>query len=316
VSLGVALDVAIGLIFVYLLLGMLASAVQEFVAAVFKLRGRQLRNSLISLLAGNSPIGLPDNNLFNNVFGHSLVQGYTKSEFPTYISAKNFSLALLHVLTDGTQAPLFSQAERTIAALPNGPAKESLTAILMQTGGDIDKLQAGIQTWFDDAMDRVSGIYKRFTQYFTLVFGLIVAIGLNINSIDIAKTLWTEPESRSAIVQMAEKYATANPATTADAGKPNDDGVNAAASAVKHQADDLLTTLGSLIPVGWSSAIWEKQSWIDQIKKSGGVVSLLIGWLITGFAVSLGAPLLFDMLQNVINLINAGPKPARSDKQT
>jgi hypothetical protein len=307
VSIGIAVDVAIGLIFLYLLLGMLASAVQEFVAGVMKLRGRQLRDSLQNMLAGVTAGGRPSDGLFHNVFGHALVQGGGTANLPSYVSGRNFSLALLDTLTDGTQAPLFSQVEKSVAALPDGPAKDSLSAILGRTGGDLDKLEAGVQAWFDDAMDRVSGIYKRFSQYFNLAFGLVLAVGLNINSIDIAKTLSTDDMSRNAIVEMATKevakpQATSNLPPTADS--------------VAVQAGKLRDDLGSLLPIGWPSgknvfvAIWEKLT-----GKSGEAVVAVIGWLITAFAVSLGAPFWFDMLQNVINLRNAGPKPAPSQKQ-
>jgi hypothetical protein len=299
VSLGVAIDVAIGMIFVYLLLGMLASAVQELVAGVLKLRGRQLRTGLMNMLSGLTATGGADTTLFQAVFGHSLVQGHTTSKLPTYVSGTNFSLALLDALTDGSQGPLFSQVERTVAALPAGSAKDSLTALLMRTGGDLDKLQASIQTWFDDAMDRVSGEYRRFTQYFTLAFGLIIALGLNIDSIEIAKTLWTSHDSRAAIVALAEKSVANDPST--------------ANASVTEQAKKINDDLGSIIPIGWSS----DKTFLGAIQAKFDGTSqtflAIVGWLITAIAVSLGAPFWFDMLKNLINLRNAGPQPARSD---
>ena len=38
----------------------------------------------------------------------------------------------------------------------------------------------------------------------------------------------------------------------------------------------------------------------------------ILGFLLTAFAISLGAPFWSDMLQNIANLRSAGPKPARS----
>ena len=302
-SLGVALDVAIGLTFVYLLLSMLASTVQESFAGLLKLRGRQLRSALATLLSGVDANGKSDNKLFQDVFGHPLVSGNTKSDLPTYVSATNFSVALFDALSDGSQGPLFSQIEKTIADLPAGSAKDSLTALLKRTGGDIDKLQSAVQTWFDDAMDRVSGEYKRFSQLFTLLFGLFVAVGLNVNTIAIATTLWSEPpEARQKIVELATAAVqNPDPKQNIDPNKPKGDAPT--------QAENLQQQLGSLVPLGWKS---------DKNVPSGTTawVTAIIGWLMTAFAVSLGAPFWFDMLQNVINLRNAGPKPKRADDKT
>jgi hypothetical protein len=54
---------------------------------------------------------------------HPLLRG-TPSSLPSYVSARNFALALLETLRDGSQAPLFAQAESTIARLPDGWGSE------------------------------------------------------------------------------------------------------------------------------------------------------------------------------------------------
>ena len=38
----------------------------------------------------------------------------------------------------------------------------------------------------------------------------------------------------------------------------------------------------------------------------------ILGWLITGLAVSLGAPFWFDMLKTFVNVRGAGQKPAET----
>lgn len=101
-------------------------------------------------------------------------------------------------MRDGTGGPLFSHFDRSVARPPAGSAKESLTAFLVRSGRNLDALQHSIETWFDDAMDRLSGAYKRFSQYFTLTFDLAVAG--NVDSISLARTLWTNQDARSAMV--------------------------------------------------------------------------------------------------------------------
>ncbi len=58
-SLPAIVDVAIGLIFIYLILSLLASEIQEFIATIFQWRSKHLRESIEILLNG----GIPDKNL-------------------------------------------------------------------------------------------------------------------------------------------------------------------------------------------------------------------------------------------------------------
>ncbi|HXP02869.1 MAG TPA: hypothetical protein VN808_02035 [Stellaceae bacterium] len=43
---------------------------------------------------------------------------------------------------------------------------------------------------------------------------------------------------------------------------------------------------------------------------------MVLGWVITALATSLGAPFWFDALNNLLQLRNTGPKPQRSDAPT
>ena len=48
------LDIAIGLIFIYLILSLLASEIQEFLSTVFQWRAKHLKDSIENLLAGSN----------------------------------------------------------------------------------------------------------------------------------------------------------------------------------------------------------------------------------------------------------------------
>src|SRR6266404_6008997 len=171
-SLGTVLDVVIGLVFTYLLLGIIASGAQEGWVAFINKRGKKLQQGIAELLAGSGPLNLDD-----RVFCHSLVFGLSPgTRIPSYVPARNFGLALVEALRAGGQGPVFREVEKTVASLPAGNVKQSLTAFITDSKGDLDALRKGIETWFDDAMDRVSGVYKRYTQIFTLVFGLVAAV--------------------------------------------------------------------------------------------------------------------------------------------
>jgi hypothetical protein len=58
-----------------------------------------------------------------------------------------------------------------------------------------------------------------------------------------------------------------------------------------------LTEIG--YPIGWKEWPKDDLAWITAI----------LGWLITGLAVSLGAPFWFDMLKRFVNVRGAGANP-------
>ncbi|MEO8630927.1 MAG: hypothetical protein ABI612_22940 [Betaproteobacteria bacterium] len=54
-----------------------------------------------------------------------------------------------------------------------------------------------------------------------------------------------------------------------------------------------------------------RDCWARATEKSGGWWLIkIIGWLITGLAVTLGALFWFDLLNKLVNLRGSGPKPA------
>jgi hypothetical protein len=192
----------------------------------------------------------------------------------------------------GTKAPLFTQAERTISRLPDRDLKRTLSVFLESAGGDLDAFRMHLEQWFDDAMDRVIGIYKRTSQYVMLFLGLAMAVALNVDSIRAAVTLWEKPSLGSALV--------ANAKVIAERQHPPSASDNSFIGDVLKPYRELFATE---TPVGWTEAVpWS--------------LTTLGGWLITAAAVALGAPIWFGLLQKFVDIRNSGPKPSRRPTTT
>lgn len=317
-SLGAVVDVAIGLIFVYLLLGLIGSAAQEAVASLMNWRGKHLQQGLQSLLSHGSFAGKAADWLYSEVSGHGMVTSSGSGRSPSYIAANSFGIALIETLRDGSTAPVFTQIENSVALMPPGRLRQALTALLNQAGGDLDKFRSGVERWFDDAMDRVSGAYKRFTQYFMLVFGVLIAFGGNFDTIAMTQALWNDPVMRAQAVEQAKRFVDEHPQGLVAAPQAAD-AASAAASdpvaatqakvaALKQQSQSSLDTIKQLqLPFGWPQGV----ELCAQLS-----LSKLLGCLMTALAVALGAPFWFDTLQKFLNLRAAGPKPAKSDAAT
>ena len=96
-----ALEIAIGIVFVYLLLSLLCTVINEGIANFLEMRGKNLLEGVKNLL--NDP---EFTSLAQHVYNHGLIggvmQGATdfsqKNRLPSYIAPTNFALALMDIL--------------------------------------------------------------------------------------------------------------------------------------------------------------------------------------------------------------------------
>ncbi|HTP11306.1 MAG TPA: hypothetical protein VMP08_23795, partial [Anaerolineae bacterium] len=63
-----------------------------------------------------------------------------------------------------------------------------------------------VEQWFNDAMDRAGGWYKRHTQLWLGAIGFLLALALNVDTVTIATALWRDPTLRQNVVEQAQKY--------------------------------------------------------------------------------------------------------------
>jgi len=269
----VIFDVALGLMFIYLILGLICSAVQEIIAGALGFRSKTLRRGIENLLADPN---IED--LSSRVYEHPLVAKLSRvGKNPSYIPARNFAVALLDVLRDpGAGDGPLTEAGNTVKRLPDGPIKKTLVGLLEGTENKIDRIRNNIEEWFDNSMDRVSGWYKRSAHFWTIGISLALSVGLNADTVCIAKQLWSDPALRAEFVALAEKQA-----TTVEN--------NQKITELRKQLDSL--------PLGWSNTPTPMSP---------------LGWILTALAASLGAPFWFDLLGKLINLRGSGPKPKKA----
>lgn len=211
------------------------------------------------------------------------------------------------------------QLETELGKILNGPdgknkAVQALLALVrdaasQDAGGQAARLQSNIENWYNDAMDRVSGWYKHYAQKVLIVIGFALAVGLNVDSIRVARMLWLDKDARATITAAASDYMGKHPqldsAQTAD--KPGSPAELAGNVRIAYQTFDGISKQ-SLLPVGWkrNPATYLAQ-WNDAAMQKKFVVSLM-GWIITAIALSLGAPFWFDLL-NKFMVVRGTVKP-------
>ncbi len=294
------LEVLIGLIFVYLLLAIICTTLNEWIAGIFKTRSTTLKDAIVQLLDQQAgATDTTDRNWFlQQFYSHPLIVGMSgpkKGELPAYLSARAFATAVLDIATPQKPGVItFADLETGINNLPAGDVKTTLLAVIQTSNNNLQQAQKNIEAWFNDTMDRVSGWYKRTTQIWTVVIAAVLVLSANADTLQIARTLWTDPTLRAELVEQAKSRAQA--ANVASAATP---GNNSASSAANQPAtQDELDELGQV--VGWShQPPASKGQWADHI----------LGWILSIVAVSLGAPFWFDLLNKFMRIRNGGDAP-------
>jgi hypothetical protein len=354
------LDVAVGMVFIYLLLSLVASGVNEILATIVQSRAANLQRGLRSLFSGDS-IQSGTLTLVDNIYNHGLVRGLypdplkdlnddsalgwvTKLRLwlqkrvgiapgkeiagiknplllPSYIPARTFALAMIDILDkdkfNGKTAiqnieDFLSSHHQQFA---KNKAVEALLTLLIDAQNDaredyqkLQKLQTNLENWYNDAMDRVSGWYKRYTQRVLLIVGLVLAVAFNVNSIGIAHLLWVDRDIRDGMVSAATDYLKNHPNPSAANGE------TAAPVTEKALVDQMESSVKAvdevtnkyMLPVGWRHSRCEYLTWWKE-DTSGMTLNALVvlaGWLITAGALSLGASFWFDMLNKIMVVRN------------
>lgn len=298
------LDVAIGLIFVYLLLAIICTAANEWLAAITETRAKFLKKGLIQLLDGQPTKDNPSPNAFiEQFYKHPLVTGMMKEKkHPAYLSARTFAAVVTDLLTVGTETDAVTvDMGKAAEAMPDGDVKKVITALAQHAKREQISTQEALEAWFTDAMDRVTGWYKRRTQLWTFVVALIITVTANADTVSITRRLWRDPVLRSAVVEEAKARAQKpRPSVTVEY-KDEDDPTNPTVTPAEGNqlSDKEEEILGELL--GWHGPIK------DSLK-----LETFLGWLLTVLALSMGAPFWFDLLNKIMNVRAAGKSPAET----
>lgn len=312
------LDVAIGIIFVFILVSIICSAIREGFESLLKTRAAHLEHGIRELLNDRG-----GNGLAKDLFQHPLVAALYDNDYesarrphdgtarpwalarggklPSYIPSRSFALALMDLAVRGREitpenssggAPAISlqSLREGVGSLQNEKVQRALLTAIDSAQGDLNRAQANLEAWYDSAMDRVSGWYKRSTHFVIFFIGLFVAVTLNIDTTAIARHLYRDTGARAAAVAAAGALSAAG--TTAGIGY-----------------EEARAELDSLrLPIGWSNREARPKG-LDPFREFWvWSVVPVIGWLMTAAAATFGAPFWFDVLNKVM-VIRSTVKP-------
>jgi hypothetical protein len=299
-----ALDVALGLAFLYFLLSTVCSAINEGIASTLGWRAKTLEDAVGNLLAHEEYKHEGQaNDLASEVFDHWRIRALVRDpdssirrrNTPSYLPPRAFSLAVAETLAAGPKGPepgkspweladeeILERVRTAVRSLPDGQARALVSKAVVNADGTLEGFRRQVETGFDDAMERASGWYKRKVQFTIAVLAAAVTLGLNVDSVQIGSRLWSDKPVRTAVA------------------------AKAAAASDAQKAADAVGSIDQLkLPLGWGAN--------NAPESVGAGLQRIPGWLISIAALSFGAPFWFDLLSRVARLRGSGvPKEPRS----
>lgn len=225
----------------------------------------------------------------------------------------------------------FTSLKRGVAALSviSPEFNQTLNALFLNleeyVGVGESKLAAArrnVERWFDDSMDRVSGVYKRYSKWIALLIGFVIALILNVDSIDLTLYLWREPAVRQALAvkaaafELPEDQLETNPEEALQNFRNQFQGLSLPIGwgITRVQSPALYASGCQLFPnptqafgipvIGSHLCITPPNS-----NNQANFALKVLGIFLTALAARQGAPFWFDILKRVVNLRGTGPKP-------
>lgn len=333
------LETAIGLTFVYLMLSVLCSGINEWIAQRIGRRGRFLREGMLNMLL--------DRWIYLRLLNHPLVACHYrdlpgKRRQPAYLPSASVATALLDVLVNkagqlGPSPPAGGALDfAAIRAAVEQCSRQGYTVanavlpLLDHANGDLEAAKKAIAAWYDGAMDRVSGWYKADARWTLFLLGLATSALLNVDSIAITRSLMTSDQLRQAMVGVAVQTVETKEIAGVTLFKDGKQ-VELSPEDMKKLAQLGITLQTKGLPIGFSclspllapdsanglmTAGHQCVGTLLKAMEDGAWLMKLMGWLITALAISLGGPFWFDLLNRLVDLRGAGKRPSPSPTPT
>ncbi|MEO6862391.1 MAG: hypothetical protein ABI180_12815 [Microcoleus sp.] len=208
------------------------------------------------------------------------------------------------IMEEKEESPIYKQIQETLDSMPES-LKRSLYILAQRAetgGGDtqdqLQRFQKEIEIWFDQSMERASGVYKRNARGVAILLGTTIALAANADTINIVNRLSKDSMLRSTVNLYAEQLIAKNANTKLD-NLTN-------LTKVQNQVDRALDNVA--LPFGWSEP---NRLELDAQGKLllPALMTKLLGWILSGVAISMGAGFWFEALNKIINIRNSGKKP-------
>lgn len=217
-----------------------------------------------------------------------------------------------------------------------------------QTENNINQLQEELALWFDRSMNRAAGVYKRNAKGVAILLGILIAIMANADMFHIFDRLSSDENLRQIITARASQITpnSGRPPITSEnlnqelkrIKEQTDQVLQDVTLPLSWNPSNLTQQfrcdVGHQLPPNPSIASVASGEWSEFMQQCFpdqppttdpfmpqkvaqaaidhplATLRIILGWLLSGIAIAMGAPFWFDLLSKVMNVRNTGSKPA------
>jgi hypothetical protein len=286
-SLSQALDVAIGLIVVYYLLGSIVSLITQLISETFETRGKALEQYLTRLV-GDKKIGelisLPQMQSLRPIRYKNLMSVFSSATEPKKIEKIPVATLVnsffdLAGFTANKEMELRQLAD-LVDKLPDSESKQAFISWINQGVTRIEDLRVRTTDYFTGVLEQAAATFRARARSFVIILSLAITLLFGTDTIQLARNLWQSADLR-AIAAAQAQMVVEKQGTQAD--------VSDIASELEKYS----------IKIGW----WQTQ----QLPSNGApvmdwvsfILLKVIGLGITAMAVSQGSSFWYDLLKKL-----------------
>jgi hypothetical protein len=332
-----AVDVVVGLSFIFFIFSLICSAVTEWIATKLEWRARMLEVAIENLFSGSYSITTAGHTLATKFWAHPLIQSLQRPRHeklmtkprpndaaasdaagvkrPSYVPSRTFVLAVLDI---GAHAHLADQAvssskaaggkSASSAASSTEPTLDSVSLLDQINGIENEQMRNAFLSLYRDAGGQAAHFRKAAEQWFDDSMERVsgwykrrAQVVLAASALVIVLVLNVDTLS---IAQTLWRDDAARAAVVAQAEASVKNGEQATSATQDAKALP--------VPVGWK--LWSTGTNPEQIPDTfQSIIEKLLGLLITAAALTLGAPFWFDLLSKFVRVRGTGAPPPASD---
>ena len=220
-----------------------------------------------------------------------------------------------------------------------------------QTESDINQLREEVSLWFDRSMSRTSGVYKRNAKGVAILIGIAIASFTNSDTFHVFSRLSSDENLRQVITKRAGEVVPAPNGARPPLRQELDEIRKQTDSVLKNVALPISWSPANLskqfdcapaAPINREN-VTSEQEWVTvldsclnrqlgdrelsffekmqltaevALSRPWPMFKILLGWVLSGVAIAMGAPFWFDLLSKVVNVRNTGSKPKPAPEQS
>jgi hypothetical protein len=209
---------------VMLILSLVITIAVQIIVTVFGIRGRNLIWGVTKVLERSPTLKNKASEIADAALHHAAVTPNKRTA--TAIGSKEL-LAVLQDLADAENESLDEEIKKKLEdilneAIPQESREyaeilarefkalfpteaEKMNQVMNLVKDKTKKLKTNFETWFDTVMNRTTDRFVIHTRIWTIIFAILLAGGLQIDSLDLIKTLSTDVELRAVLIKSADR---------------------------------------------------------------------------------------------------------------